>query len=309
MTHPAHRTDKPAPRLVDSEIANLDGGLFMGLPHDEIPLDTFRLHDKVIEPDVNDQATTLVMRRVKLDSIAPMSLAAPVVEHAAPAPRRAAPWSFVAGVAVGVGAILGVGLMKGQAPSAPAATQAALVATPMEAEAAVVPAPVPAPPAPVLAAAKAAEAPAAKAEPKAPAVRAAAPSLKAQAPRAPRVAAAPRAPEPAAAPVSTADLPIVMPEIPAMPKAPEVAFNRSAAAVSIASKGMGASSCKDDPGSMSIPVSVTFAASGRVTRATINGGPFKGTSAGSCIAAALRNASVPSFDGEPVTVHTSIHLR
>lgn len=292
----------PTPRI-DSEIANLDGGLFAGLPHDEIPLTTFRLHEKVIEPA--DYATTLVMRRVKLDSIAPMSLAAPSVEHAAPA-RRAAPWSFIAGVAVGVGAILAVGLMsKAPAETAPAATQAALVVAPMEAPAAAVPVAVPAMPAPVLAAPKA--------EPavKAPAVKPAAPRLRAPSPRAPRVAAvaAVAAPEPVAAPVSTADLPIVMPEIPAAPKAPEVQFNRSAAAVSIASKGMGASSCKDEPGSMSIPVSVTFAASGRATRAMINGGPFRGTSTGSCIAAALRGASVPAFDGQPVTVNTSIHLR
>jgi hypothetical protein len=58
-----------------------------------------------------------------------------------------------------------------------------------------------------------------------------------------------------------------------------------------------------------VPVSVTFAPSGRVTSARINGGPLVGTPAGGCLAAALRGASVPAFAGEAVTVNTSVRLR
>jgi hypothetical protein len=46
-----------------------------------------------------------------------------------------------------------------------------------------------------------------------------------------------------------------------------------------------------------------------VTSAVIRGGPFLSTATGSCIALALRGATVGAFDGEPVTVHTSIRVR
>jgi hypothetical protein len=59
---------------------------------------------------------------------------------------------------------------------------------------------------------------------------------------------------------------------------------------------------------MSVPVSVTFLPSGRAARASVTGGPFLGTPAGNCIAEALRGASVPPFDGEGVTVSTTLHL-
>jgi hypothetical protein len=55
-------------------------------------------------------------------------------------------------------------------------------------------------------------------------------------------------------------------------------------------------------------VSVTFAPSGRVTTAVVNGPPFAGTSVGGCVAAAFRRASVPPFDGSPVTVHKSFSI-
>jgi hypothetical protein len=53
-------------------------------------------------------------------------------------------------------------------------------------------------------------------------------------------------------------------------------------------------------------VVITFAPSGRVTTATIGGPPFAGTPTGGCIAAALRKARVPAFEGERVTVSKTI---
>jgi hypothetical protein len=87
-------------------------------------------------------------------------------------------------------------------------------------------------------------------------------------------------------------------------------IDRSAAAVAIAAAGRSAAAClsPDDPrGAM--PVSVTFATSGRVTTARIEGGPFAGTEVGGCIARTLRSARVGGFEGSPVTIHGAIHLR
>ena len=89
-----------------------------------------------------------------------------------------------------------------------------------------------------------------------------------------------------------------------------VGISRPAAAVAIAMAGRRAASCLrpgDDRGSM--PVSVTFAPSGRVTSSTVNGRPFAGTTTGGCIARALRSASVAPFEGAPVTVHSSVSFR
>jgi hypothetical protein len=55
-------------------------------------------------------------------------------------------------------------------------------------------------------------------------------------------------------------------------------------------------------------LSVTFAPSGRVTTAVIDGPPFAGTPEGSCIAAKFRAASIPRFSGGNVIVHRSFGL-
>lgn len=49
-------------------------------------------------------------------------------------------------------------------------------------------------------------------------------------------------------------------------------------------------------------VAITFASSGRVTTANVSP-PFAGTPAGSCIARAVRSASVPSFTRATFTVN------
>ena len=54
---------------------------------------------------------------------------------------------------------------------------------------------------------------------------------------------------------------------------------------------------------------ITFAPSGRVTSANISGPPFAGTPTGGCIAAALRKARVPAFDGDRVTVSKTIVIQ
>lgn len=82
------------------------------------------------------------------------------------------------------------------------------------------------------------------------------------------------------------------------------------AAVAIAAAARGAASCLGaDDLRRTMAVTVSFAPSGRATRATVDGGPHRGTAAGSCIAQRLRAAVVAPFEGPAITVHTSIHVR
>ncbi|MFO0658566.1 MAG: hypothetical protein U0165_01845 [Polyangiaceae bacterium] len=71
-----------------------------------------------------------------------------------------------------------------------------------------------------------------------------------------------------------------------------------------------ASGCNDASGPSGVArVSITFAPSGRVTQAVIDGPPFSGTLIGSCIASKFRSASVPAFRGSPVTVKQTVTIR
>jgi len=296
---------------VDSEILNLDGGIFVGLPEQVIPLEAFGLHAKVIERDISDFATTQVMRRVKLDSLAPTALTPPRIERGAPAEPRSPSRAFAAAVAFGVGCLVTAGTLQHlkpvAVPAAPAA-QAAMVVTVPQLAPVETPAPAKAEPAKAEPAPAKAEPAPARAEPAKLAATAAPAKLAPVAAKA-QPAAAKAEPAPAAAPVSTEDLPIEMPEIPAAPRAPEVPFKAAAAAVAIAGAGLRAQACKDAEGPMAVLVSVTFVNSGHATTARVNGGPLMGTPAASCVAQALRSASVPPFDGEGVTVNTTLHLR
>ncbi|MDI1450837.1 hypothetical protein [Polyangium sp. 6x1] len=87
-------------------------------------------------------------------------------------------------------------------------------------------------------------------------------------------------------------------------------FNRGAASSALGAAAGRAAGCRapTDP-SGTARVSVTFAPSGRATKAQVNGPPFAGTSTGGCIAAAFRSASVPPFSGDPVTVSKSVTIR
>jgi hypothetical protein len=117
---------------------------------------------------------------------------------------------------------------------------------------------------------------------------------------------------PAAAPVAKVASPTGAP-VPAnqlaMLGAAPTGLDHSAAAIAIALAGRGAASCGQADGPHgSTPVSVTFAPSGHVSTARVEGGAFAGTPAGSCIARALRSATVHPFEGDVVTVHGSVHV-
>lgn len=87
-------------------------------------------------------------------------------------------------------------------------------------------------------------------------------------------------------------------------------FDRAAAAAALNSGAAQASACRKegDPSGVA-SVTITFAPSGRVTSANISGPPFAGTPTGGCIAAALRKARVPAFDGDRVTVSKTIVIQ
>jgi predicted Zn finger-like uncharacterized protein len=84
-------------------------------------------------------------------------------------------------------------------------------------------------------------------------------------------------------------------------------FDRAAAAAALNSGAAQASACRKDGDPSGVAsVTITFAPSGRVTSANISGPPFAGTPTGGCIAAALRKARVPAFEGDRVTVSKTI---
>ncbi len=86
-------------------------------------------------------------------------------------------------------------------------------------------------------------------------------------------------------------------------------FNRGAASAALGAAAGAAKGCKKADGPTgSGKVRVTFAPSGNVTSATVQGAPFAGTSVGGCIASAFRGAHVPPFSGDPVSVTKSFSI-
>jgi hypothetical protein len=87
-------------------------------------------------------------------------------------------------------------------------------------------------------------------------------------------------------------------------------LNAAAAGTAIAMAAGRAGSClKAGDARTTMSVKVTFAPSGRVTTALLNGGPFMATEEGSCIARAMRTARVGAFEGGPVTVTRTVRVR
>jgi hypothetical protein len=124
--------------------------------------------------------------------------------------------------------------------------------------------------------------------------------------------AAPSKEEPSEAPAEKADGPPPASSAAVAPsEAPAGApFSTQAAADSLSGAAGRAAACRKegDPSGLA-QVSVTFANSGRATRAIIEGPPFAGTATGSCIAAILRTASVPPFGGDRVTVTKKVVIQ
>lgn len=105
---------------------------------------------------------------------------------------------------------------------------------------------------------------------------------------------------------------LVIPPLASAAPSAAVDLSRPAAALAIAMAGRRAASCTSigaDDDRATMHVSVTFAPSGRATSASVLDGPFEGTAVGSCVTRVLRDLTVARFDGEPVTVRSSLRLR
>lgn len=87
-------------------------------------------------------------------------------------------------------------------------------------------------------------------------------------------------------------------------------FSAAAAASALREATALAGACRKltDPSGIA-KVVVTFAPSGRVTRAAVTGAPFAGTETGGCIASRFRTARVPAFAGEHVTVTKTVTIQ
>ena len=134
----------------------------------------------------------------------------------------------------------------------------------------------------------------------------AAPVLAPALPAPPAPVAAPAQPVKAAPRGKLARAAVVPVDAPA--PAPTADLDRAAVASAIAGLGTRAGTCRAEPGTVSMPVSVTFAPSGRVLSARVTGGPLIGTAAGGCVAATLRGARIPAFAGEPATINATLRL-
>jgi hypothetical protein len=86
-------------------------------------------------------------------------------------------------------------------------------------------------------------------------------------------------------------------------------FEASAASAAMGAAASAAQSCRV-PGAGRFParVSVTFAPSGRVTTATVDGPQLSGTAAGGCVATKFRSIRVNPFSGPAVTVHKTFEF-
>lgn len=86
-------------------------------------------------------------------------------------------------------------------------------------------------------------------------------------------------------------------------------FDAAAASSAISAAFARASSClKDGDSNKPATILLTYAPSGRVTTAVLQG-PYSGTAVGGCIASTLRTARVPPFAGDYVTVKRTTVLR
>jgi predicted Zn finger-like uncharacterized protein len=121
---------------------------------------------------------------------------------------------------------------------------------------------------------------------------------------APSTSPGPRAPsEPRGAPAKPPEAPEKEKSLAeAMGEGTTAPFDAGAAKAALTGAANGAAGCKKEGGPTGTGRAlVTFAPSGRVTKAEVTG-DFAGTSVGGCVARLFRAARVPKFSGDPTTV-------
>jgi hypothetical protein len=87
-------------------------------------------------------------------------------------------------------------------------------------------------------------------------------------------------------------------------------FDPAVARAAVAAAASRAGACSDGSSKGAARVAVTFASSGRATRALLDyNSPLAGTGVGSCIARTMSGAQMPPFEGGPVTVTRTVQAR
>ncbi|MEO5727217.1 MAG: hypothetical protein ABI134_06550 [Byssovorax sp.] len=298
------------------DIFNLTGGLFAGSA--SAPLVAPDLN-ALIAPVVSESSRPSAPSRARTSAVpgerisgAPVAavqarqrtLAAPVAS-----PLRARAGWAAAIVIVGVVLVL---VFLGMSSSSTTVTTVTTAETATPVVAVETAKPAPAPPIATTPPAASPEPPVAARDPGAPAKLEKDPVAATPATSTPRATAAPSPVGAGAAPVAAAPVVAAPVVAPPPPPPPPVAaeFNKSAAISALAAAAGRAAGCKQADGpSGGATVSITFAPSGRVTSSKVTGPPFQGTAVGGCIASAFRSASVPPFEGSPVSVTKTVSVR
>ncbi|WP_438006319.1 zinc-ribbon domain-containing protein [Sorangium sp. So ce321] len=299
---PSTRPAKNNGRTGYDDLLNLGGGAIASAPMLAPPPLLAPVGDSRPPPSMSSSAKA---------SVPPASLSSfsPLAAQEAPAKRSR--MGLIAAAIAAVVLIGGVAIFFMQAPKEETATQEQTNTAPAESTPPVeTTAPTP-PPAETAAAATPppAETAAPSAEPAAdaPAPGAATPTPGQASPGAaekPAERDRPAAPAPAGA----ADKPAAQKPAEAAP-AGGAEFNRGAASSALGAAASSAKSCKKAGGPTGTgKVKVTFAPSGNVTSAEVQGAPFAGTSVGGCVARLFRGARVPAFGGGPVSVSKSFTI-
>ncbi|WP_437905191.1 zinc-ribbon domain-containing protein [Sorangium sp. So ce327] len=299
---PSNRPSKNNGRAGYDDLLNLGGGPIASAP---------MLAPPPLLAPVTDSRPPPSMSLPSKASVPPASLASLSSLSPLTAPEASTKKGRTGLIAAAIAAVVligGVAFFFMQSPTPEAST-----ATPEQANTA--PAEVPSPaqtaaPAPTPAETAAAETPstAETAAPSAePTASAEAPSAATPAAATPAAATPAAAEKPASAPAAAAEKPAASKPEPAASGGAE--FNRGAASSALGAAAGSAKSCKKAGGPTGTGrVKVTFAPSGSVTSAEVQGAPFAGTSVGGCVARLFRSARVPAFGGGSVTVSKSFTI-
>jgi len=87
------------------------------------------------------------------------------------------------------------------------------------------------------------------------------------------------------------------------------AFPDQRATQALAAAAEAAAGCRKpgDPGGV-VRVEVTFAASGRVSAAAVQGEPFAGSRTARCIVETMNRVVIPAFAGAPMTLSQTVNV-
>ncbi|HTN82184.1 MAG TPA: hypothetical protein VL242_00795, partial [Sorangium sp.] len=301
---PSNRPAKNNGRSGYDDLLNLGGGAIASAPMLAPPPLLAPVGDSRPPPSMSSSAKASVPP-ASLSSFSPLS--------APEAPAKKSRMGLIVAAVAAVVLIGGVAIFFMQAPKEETATQEQTNTAPAESTPPVeTTAPAQTPP-PAETAAAATPPPAETAAPSAePAADAPAPGAATPGQASPAAAEKPAERDRPSTPAPAAgggDKPTAQKPAEAAPSGGGAEFNRGAASSALGAAASSAKSCKKAGGPTGTgKVKVTFAPSGNVTSAEVQGAPFAGTSVGGCVARLFRGARVPAFGGSPIAVSKSFTI-